>query len=247
MSSAPPPPSAPTPPADWELTVQQLRATADELQRRKADAEKDRELFRELYNKASAHAGDVSRENDALLERAARAEGQVRDGLAMVRETYEAHVRRLEDKLAKLRGLNAILTAKRHTAKTYLGVVPSVQKEVLVLLHRLAPDTAVPALEAWQGDQRLELGLDVEGGLSGLPGEQVGEGRVGCVHDRGEVAVEVDVEKVQLREVGDLGELFAELGVDGLVVHQGLVSLERFPDWHERSECSDASWTSAHR
>ncbi|OBZ74821.1 hypothetical protein A0H81_05521 [Grifola frondosa] len=36
----------------------------EELQRRKADAEKDRELFRELYGKASAYASDVTKENN---------------------------------------------------------------------------------------------------------------------------------------------------------------------------------------
>lgn len=104
--------STPQPPAEWEVTLQQLRATNTELQKRKADAEKDRELFRELYNKASAHASEVAKENDALLERARVAEGQVRDGLQMIRGTYEARVRRLEEEVAKLTGLNAILTAK---------------------------------------------------------------------------------------------------------------------------------------
>lgn len=89
-----------------------MRATNEELQRRKADVEKDRELFRELYNRASAHAGDVSRENGVLLERAALAESQVRDGLTMVRGTYEARVRRLGDEVERLTKLNAILTAK---------------------------------------------------------------------------------------------------------------------------------------
>ena len=105
--------TAPLPvPPEWELTLAQLRAANEELQRRRADAEKDRELFRELYNRASAHAGDVARENSELLERAALAEGQVRDGLAMVRGTYDARVRRLEDEVDRLAKLNALLVAK---------------------------------------------------------------------------------------------------------------------------------------
>ncbi len=95
-----------------ELALTQLRATNAELQRRKDDAEKDRELFRDLYGKASAHASEVTKENNVLSGRVSVAEGQVRDGLAMVRATYTARVSALEDELARVRGLNAVLTAR---------------------------------------------------------------------------------------------------------------------------------------
>lgn len=97
---------------DWEVSLSQLRATNEELQRRKADAERDRELFRDLYNKASAHASQVSKENDELLERVDLAEGQVRDGLMMMKKTYDERVSRLESEVTQLKALNAILTAK---------------------------------------------------------------------------------------------------------------------------------------
>lgn len=100
------------PPADWELTLQQLRATNEELQRRRLDAERDRELFRDLYNKASAHASEVAKENTELLERSQVAEGRLKDGLAMVRGTYEERVRKLQEEVEQLTGLNAILIAK---------------------------------------------------------------------------------------------------------------------------------------
>ena len=98
--------------AEWEAALKQLRATNEDLQRRKADAEKDRELFRDLYNKASAHASDVTKENNELLERAALAEGQVKEGIVMIRETYELRVRKQAEEIKKLEGLNAILTAR---------------------------------------------------------------------------------------------------------------------------------------
>ena len=112
MSEATEPPPIPKPATDWEITISQLRATNDELQRRKADAEKDRELFREMYNRASAHASEVSKENGELLERATLAESQVREGLSMMRQTYDGRIRRLQDEVDRLTKLNAILTAK---------------------------------------------------------------------------------------------------------------------------------------
>ena len=98
--------------APLAVELAQLRASNAELQRCRADAEKDRELFRDLYNKASAHASEVTKENNSLSERVSIAEGQVKDGLAMVRSTYTAHVRALEDELVRVRGLNEVLTAR---------------------------------------------------------------------------------------------------------------------------------------
>ena len=103
MSSTPAPPTpappssiSPSPAADWEVQLLELRAENAELQRRHADAEKDRDLFRDLYGKASAHASAVSAENNELSERAALAEGQAREGVAMLKATYEERVRLLE-------------------------------------------------------------------------------------------------------------------------------------------------------
>ncbi|KAI0697804.1 hypothetical protein BC835DRAFT_1232553, partial [Cytidiella melzeri] len=96
----------------WENTIAQLRAANEQLQRRKEDAERDSELFRDLYNKASSHASQVSRENEELLERVTIAEGQARDGVSMVKRMSEERVAKLQGELAQLRGLNAVLTAK---------------------------------------------------------------------------------------------------------------------------------------
>lgn len=98
--------------SDAQVFLESLRAENEELQRRKTDAEKDRELFRELYNKASLHASSVTKENNELQERVSIAEGQVRDGLAMIRQTYEVQVKALKDEVARLQGLNAILNAR---------------------------------------------------------------------------------------------------------------------------------------
>ena len=98
--------------AEWEAKLIQLRKENEELQRRKAEAEKDRDLFRDLYNKASAHASEVSKENNELLERAELAEGQARDGLAMIKATYDDRVRRAEEEAKRWKAQYQLLTSR---------------------------------------------------------------------------------------------------------------------------------------
>ena len=80
-----------------EPTIEQLRAANEELQRRKIDAEKDRELFRELYGKASSHVSEVTKENNELLEKVTLLEGKLNEGLTLIRATYDERIRRLEE------------------------------------------------------------------------------------------------------------------------------------------------------
>ncbi|KAI0693096.1 hypothetical protein C8T65DRAFT_668771 [Cerioporus squamosus] len=94
----------------WEQKLAELRATNEELQRRRIAAEKDRDLFRELYGKASAHASSVSAENNELTERAALAEGKVREGIAMLKATYEERVRLLEQEVLRWKSQCQVLT-----------------------------------------------------------------------------------------------------------------------------------------
>ena len=110
MSVEPEPSSLTT--EQWELKLAQLRTANEELQRRRAEAEKDRDLFRDLYGKASAHASAVSAENNELSERAALAEGQAREGVAMLKATYEERVRLLEQEVAKWKNQCHVLTER---------------------------------------------------------------------------------------------------------------------------------------
>ncbi|KAL4254658.1 hypothetical protein ABKN59_004413 [Abortiporus biennis] len=98
--------------AEWETRVQQLQSSNEELQHRKTDAEKDRDLFRELYGKASSHATDVTKENNELLERATLAESQLKEGMALLKGTYEARVKQLEVEVLKWKGRYEILVER---------------------------------------------------------------------------------------------------------------------------------------
>ncbi|TBU36472.1 hypothetical protein BD309DRAFT_1085159 [Dichomitus squalens] len=102
----------PTTPEQWEQTLAQLRATNEELQRRRAEAEKDRDLFRDLYSKASSHASEVTKENNELAERAALAETQTHDGVAMIKATYEERIRLLEREVERWKKQIHVLTER---------------------------------------------------------------------------------------------------------------------------------------
>lgn len=103
-------------PDDWQAQVTQLRSANELLQRQKADAEKDRELFRDMYSKASAHAGEVIKENNALEERATVLETQVHDGIMMIKSTYEIRVAKLEEEVKKWRGMYEVLQVRDERA-----------------------------------------------------------------------------------------------------------------------------------
>ena len=96
----------------WEQTLAELHSMNEDLQKRKADAEKDRDLFRDLYSRASLHASEVSKENNELTERATLAETQAHDGVAMVKATYEERLRLLEQEVERWKGQVHVLTER---------------------------------------------------------------------------------------------------------------------------------------
>ncbi|OJT02749.1 hypothetical protein TRAPUB_6743 [Trametes pubescens] len=89
-----------------------LATSTQEWERRFKYAEDDRDMFKNLYSEASTHATRLAAENAELETRATLAEGQVRDGLAMIRGTFEGQVRTLREEAEKWRAMCAVLTAK---------------------------------------------------------------------------------------------------------------------------------------
>ncbi|OBZ79929.1 Exocyst complex component 1 [Grifola frondosa] len=79
-------------------------------QRKKTDAESDRDLFRSLYDKASDYAAGLTKENKDLEERATLAEGQKDAGLKMVKGMYEQRVKVLQAEAEKWKGMYKVLT-----------------------------------------------------------------------------------------------------------------------------------------
>ncbi|KAL5484991.1 hypothetical protein ACEPAI_7633 [Sanghuangporus weigelae] len=76
------------------------------------DATKQAEIFREMYGKASSFADEKKQENNELLERAKRAEGQATIGVDFIRKQYAVQERKLKEELEQQRILVKILTIK---------------------------------------------------------------------------------------------------------------------------------------
>lgn len=87
-----------------------LETASREWERRLKDAEDDRVLYKKVFAEASTHAQRLAQENIGLEERAQRAEGQVQEGLAMVRGTFTQQVKTLQAEVDKWQGLCKVLT-----------------------------------------------------------------------------------------------------------------------------------------
>lgn len=97
---------------DSFLLGERLEKTTQDWERRLKYVEDDRDLFKTLYSEASSHAARLATENAALEARATLAEGQVRDGLAMVRGTFEERVRTLQEEAERWRAQYALLSTR---------------------------------------------------------------------------------------------------------------------------------------
>lgn len=83
-----------------------------ETEAKRADAEKDRDFFREQYAQASGFVSQVRDENKELLQRIAVAEAQTEKGVALVRATFAERVRVLEADVASWRRMAEFLIEK---------------------------------------------------------------------------------------------------------------------------------------
>ena len=92
-----------------DARAEQLETARQEWERRLKDAEEDRDLCKKLYSEASTHAQRLARENTELEERAQRAEGQVKEGLAMVRGTFAQQVKAAQAESERWRGVCKVL------------------------------------------------------------------------------------------------------------------------------------------
>ncbi|RPD57025.1 hypothetical protein L227DRAFT_236285 [Lentinus tigrinus ALCF2SS1-6] len=98
--------------ADTGTLSERVEATIRIWESRLKDTEEHRDLYKKLFDDASTNAQRLAKENRALEERAVLAEGQVEQGLAMVRGTHEQEVRMLRKEVEKWKGLCQVLTEK---------------------------------------------------------------------------------------------------------------------------------------
>lgn len=95
-----------------ESAHQEQMSAIQDLQRRKADAESDRDLFKDLYDKASAHASEVGARKTQLERELGVASSQVTDGLTMVKRMYEGRTQKLQEEVERWKGLCKVLSDK---------------------------------------------------------------------------------------------------------------------------------------
>jgi len=100
--------------ANETLTAALAAATLakETAEKDKLSAEKDKEIFREEYARASAFVSSVRDENKELEKRAQIAEGQAKDGVALIKATFERRQKDLEVDLEQWRRLAAFAIEK---------------------------------------------------------------------------------------------------------------------------------------
>ena len=96
----------------WDAARTLLEAQVKSLTESKERAESDSNFFREQYGQASAFVGSTRTENAELEKRALIAEDRAKNGVAMIRATYEGKVKGLQDDVAKWKGLALLLEEK---------------------------------------------------------------------------------------------------------------------------------------
>jgi chromosome segregation ATPase len=96
----------------WAKEKLALQGEAEALRGEKARVLADVDFFREQYQRASAFASSTRSENEELSARAALAESQAVNGVALVRATLEARVAKLEAEVQKYKALSEMLTER---------------------------------------------------------------------------------------------------------------------------------------
>ncbi len=117
----------------WAEEKLALQGEAETLRGEKARALADADFFREQYQRASAFASTTRSENEELSARAALAESQATNGIALVRATFEGRVAKLEAEVQKYKALSEMLTERaRRTdddVRYRAALLPEFQRE----------------------------------------------------------------------------------------------------------------------
>ncbi|TFY67122.1 hypothetical protein EVG20_g4056 [Dentipellis fragilis] len=87
--------------ASWEAKRSEMQDRIASLEGATKSAISDRDFFMAQYTTASTFATEMRTENDQLVARATLAESQVKNGIALVRATYDTRVKKLESEVSK--------------------------------------------------------------------------------------------------------------------------------------------------
>ncbi|KAG1745690.1 hypothetical protein EDB19DRAFT_1632194 [Suillus lakei] len=94
------------------VDVTRLNSSLDAMTRSKGLTEKDRDFFRDQYVQASGFVNSTRTENAELEQKAKIAEGQARDGVALIKNMFESQIKALKEDVDRWRGVSALLQEK---------------------------------------------------------------------------------------------------------------------------------------
>lgn len=97
---------------DWERREREHQEAVLRLKASKQDAEKDRDMFREYYGKASSHVSEMTAKSSALEEELGVAKSQLSEGLSLLKGMYEERVKQTQIEVEKWKGLCKVITEK---------------------------------------------------------------------------------------------------------------------------------------
>ncbi|KAG0697564.1 hypothetical protein DFH29DRAFT_945616 [Suillus ampliporus] len=94
------------------VDVTRLNSSLEAITRSKNLAEKDRDFFRDQYAQASGFVSATRAENVELEQKAKIAEGQARDGVALIKNMYESQIKALKEDVDRWRSVSILLQEK---------------------------------------------------------------------------------------------------------------------------------------
>lgn len=149
--------------ARWTQEKAALQDEVDVLRGDKARALADVNFFREQYQRASDFASSTRSENEELSARAALAESQAVNGVALVRATLEVRVTKLEAEVRKYKALSEMLTERaRRTdddVRYRAALMPEVERDLRQLSRQYREAEA--ELEETQDELRAQKRANV--------------------------------------------------------------------------------------
>ena len=97
---------------DWRMERAALVRNIEEATRDKVSAERDRELFREHYMKASAFVSSIRDENADLEKQMKIATDQAKSGVSLIKSTFKLRIQSLERDVHAWRRMTEFLVEK---------------------------------------------------------------------------------------------------------------------------------------
>lgn len=97
---------------EWQQRAKEHQEVISRLQASKQDAEKDRDMFREYYEKASSHVSEMKAKDSTLEEELSVAKSQLSDGLSLLKGMYEERIKHTQAEAERWKSLCKILTEK---------------------------------------------------------------------------------------------------------------------------------------